>query len=129
MQLAEVMAASRPPAGSMEKAERKWRKSASWRMRLTPGETENGGFINTTLGAMAGRRSAMASALCRVTGTHPEIAAREVRRALPASSFRCKAPAVRSPSAHSAITASIPVPAEGSSTLSPGLTAAACNAA
>ena len=45
------------------------------------------------------------------------------------SSFRCKAPAVRSPSAHSAMTASIPVPAEGSSTVSPGRTAAACNAA
>ena len=35
----------------------------------------------------------------------------------------------RSPSAHSAITASMPVPAEGSSTTSPGRIAAACSAA
>ena len=52
---ADVIATSRPPAGSMEKAERRWRKSASWRMRWTPGLAENGGFINTTVGCRPGR--------------------------------------------------------------------------
>ena len=55
MQPADVIATSRPPAGSMEKAERRWRKSASWRMRWTPGLAENGGFINTTVGRRPGR--------------------------------------------------------------------------
>ena len=55
MQPADVIATSRPPAGSMEKAERRWRRSASWRMRWTPGLAENGGFINTTVGCRPGR--------------------------------------------------------------------------
>ena len=66
-QWAEVMAASRPPGGSIEKAERRWRRSASWRMRSTPGVAENGGFMSTTPGRRPGRKSAMDSALWRVT--------------------------------------------------------------
>ena len=62
-QWAEVMAASRPPGGSIEKAERRWRRSASWRMRAMPGVAENGGFISTTVGCRPGSRSAMLSAL------------------------------------------------------------------
>ena len=54
-QWAEVMAASRPPGGSIEKAERIWRRSASWRMRSIPGVAENGEFISTTVGRTAGR--------------------------------------------------------------------------
>ena len=61
-QWAEVMAARRPPGGSMENAERRWRRSASWRMRSTPGVAENGGFISTTVGRTSWSRSAMASA-------------------------------------------------------------------
>ena len=59
----EVMAASRPPGGSIEKAERMWRRSASWRMRAIPGVAENGGFMSTTVGRTPGRKSASASAL------------------------------------------------------------------
>ena len=40
-----------------------------------------------------------------------------------------RAPLLRLPRAHSAMTASMPVPAEGSSTMSPGRMAAACSAA
>ena len=49
------MATSRPPGGSMENAERMWRRSASWRRRPTPGLTGNGGFISTTDGTSPGR--------------------------------------------------------------------------
>ena len=127
-QLADVMAASRPPGGSIETAERRCRKSASWRMRATPGVAENGGFITTAVGRRPGRRSAMDSALWRVTRASGKSAARSPARTA-AISFRCSAPAARDPSAHSAITASMPVPAEGSSTTSPGRTAAARSAA
>ena len=54
-QWAEVMAASRPPGGSIEKAERRWRRSASWRIRPIPGVAENGGFISTTVGRTPGQ--------------------------------------------------------------------------
>ena len=127
-QCAEVTAASRPPGGSIAHAERRWFKSASWRRRATPGLTENGGFIRTTVGRTKGRWSAMASALQRVTDAPEKSPSRSPAR-VGASSFRCSAPSALLPSAHSASTASMPVPAEGSSTTSPGRTAAAWSAA
>ena len=127
-QFAEVMAASRPPGGSIEKAERRCRRSASWRIRATPGVAENGGFITTAVGRRPARRSAMDSALWRVTRASGKSAASRPARTA-AISFRCSTPAARVPSAHSAITASMPVPALGSSTTSPGRTAAARSAA
>ena len=50
MQFAEVIVTNRPPGGSIENAERIWRRSASWRMRSTPGVAENGGFMMTAVG-------------------------------------------------------------------------------
>ena len=123
-----VKATSRPPGGSRAKAARTWRRSAPRRLRSTPGVVENGGFMSTTEGRTWGMQSPMASALWRVTdasGNSPSsIPARTA-----ASSLRCSAPAARDPSAHSASTASIPVPAEGSSTTSPGRTRAAWSTA
>ena len=123
IQLAEVMATSRPPSGSIENAERTCRRSAPGRDRKTPGVAENGGFIKTTVGRGPGRWSAIASALWRVTvafGNNP--ASRPAR--VEEISFKCKFPA---PVfwAQAAKTASMPVPAEGSSTTSPKRTPAA----
>ena len=81
------MATSRPPGGSMENAERIWRRSASRRRRCTPGLTENGGFMSTTDGANPGRRSAMDSALCRFTVTSGKSLVRSPAR-VGASSLR-----------------------------------------
>ena len=127
-QWAEVIVTSRPPGGSIEAAERTWRRSASWRLRSTPGVAENGGFINTTVGRMSRSRSAMDSALKAVT-TDPGKSCVSSRARVWAYSLRYSLPVAEPPSAHSAITASMPVPALGSSTTSPGRTAAACNAA
>ena len=66
-QWAEVIVTSRPPGGSIEAAERTWRRSASCRLRSTPGVAENGGFISTTVGRTSRSRSAMDSALKAVT--------------------------------------------------------------
>ena len=93
-QWAEVMAASRPPGGSIEKAERIWRRSASWRMRSIPGVAENGGFISTTVGRTPGRKSARASALWRVTAVPGNKPASSPARTV-AISFRCRCPAAR----------------------------------
>ena len=128
MQLAEVMAVSRPPGGSMEKAERMCRRSASWRMRSTPGVAENGGFMMTVVGRAPPKWSAAFSALMPVTCASGNSRHSNAWRAS-AISFRCRFPAARLPSAHSAITASMPVPADGSSTTSPGRIAAARSAA
>ena len=49
-QWADVIVTRRPPGGSIEAAERTWRRSASRVMRSTPGVAENGGFISTTVG-------------------------------------------------------------------------------
>ena len=85
--------------------------------------------MSTTVGRTAGRRSAMASALNpghRGFGEEPGQEAGpgpgdlvQMERAFAAGPAR----------AHSAMTARIPVPALGSSTMSPGRMAAACKAA
>ncbi len=116
------------PGGSIEKTERMWRGSASWRMRSIPGVAENGRFISTTVGWTYGRKSVRASALWWVTevpGNKPASSP----AGMVAISFRCKRPAAQLPMAHSAITASIPVPVDGFSTVSPSRTAAARSAA
>ena len=126
-QLADVTATSLPPLGSIEQAERTCRKSAPRRLRETPGVAENGGFISTTEGRRCGRKSASDSPLWRVTSAFGKSPASIAART-GAISLRCSAPASFIPSAHWAMTASIPVPAEGSSTVSPGRTAAAFSA-
>ncbi len=87
-------------------------------------DAENGGFINTTVGRTPRSRSAIASASNAVTATPGKS---RVSARVGAYSLRWSAPAARSSSAHCAITASMP--ADGSSTVSSGRTAAACNAA
>ena len=96
--------------------------------RSTPGVAENGGFISTTVGWTSWSRSAMASALkAVVTACGNRWVRRRARAA--AYSLRWRLPAAWAPIAHSAMTASMPVPAEGSSTVSPGRMAAAWSAA
>ena len=65
----DVIATNRPPGGSIENAERMWRRSASSRRRSTPGLAENGGFISATEGTSPSRWSAMFSAFLRSTET------------------------------------------------------------
>ena len=127
-QWAEVIVTSRPPGGSIEVAERTWRRSASRVMRWTPGVAENGGFISTTVGRTSRSRSAMVSALKAVTTAagNSSVSNRALTRAY---SLRWRLPTAVLPSAHCAITASMPVPADGSSTTSPGRIAAAWRAA
>ena len=127
-QWAEVIVTSRPPGGSIEAAERTWRRSASRVVRSTPGVAENGGFISTTVGRTSCSRSAMDSALNAVT-TACGNSRVSSRARVCAYSLRWRLPVTEVPSAHSAITASMPVPALGSSTTSPGRIAAAWRAA
>ena len=113
-QPAPVMATSRPPCSSRAKAEAIWRSAASFTVRSTCATAENGGFIRMTLGrAEMGMRSSIDAASCLLTAT-PENKC-DSSAALPsASSFSTSlAPA------SSAWIANMPVPAEGSSTVSP----------
>ena len=99
-------------------------------MRWTPGLAENGGFINTTvgrrsgqiigdgLGVVAGDRRVLEQ-----SGKQPGADGGNLVQVQGRARMACL------PSAHSAMTASMPVPAEGSSTMSPGRMAAACSAA
>ena len=97
-----------------------WRIAASAKRPSTLGEAEKGGFISTTLGRIAGSRwSWICSALCRVTATS--------RNRRPSSPARVSAISFRASRAlaSSAKIASNPVPADGSSTTSAGVSAAA----
>ena len=124
----EEIVTSLPPGGSIDAAERMCLRSAWRRVRSMPGLAEKGGFIRMTVGRSSGRRSAIDSALCAVTGDAGKSEARS-RDRTSAISLRWSASGDSAPSAHCAMTASMPVPAEGSRTMSPGRIAAACSAA
>ena len=121
--LAPVMATRRPPSASRARADEMCRSAASATRSLTWAATEKGGFINTTVGRTAGSRwSWMWAASCRVTPTHGNRRSRRDAR-VSANSLSTKlAPA------NSAWIARSPVPAEGSSTRSAGVIAAAAHA-
>ena len=125
-QLAPVTATRRPHGARAAKADLTWARS-TWRARLpTVGRAANGGFMRTTSGRTSGSRSRMRSALCRVADASGKISARRPWRT-GESSFRCSRAGSSRTAAGSA--ARTPVPAEGSSTVSPARTSAARKAA
>ena len=118
VRLAPVIATSRPPsAGGQRRREMPQRRVRNPPLDL--GDTENGGFINTTLGRTppSGRRSGRRRAA--MTGDVANSCSSSPAR-VGASSFN-----VRAAPASSAKIANSPVPAEGSSTTSAGVRPAA----
>src|SRR4051812_3281208 len=106
------MATNRPPSARRASAEATCFTTAPATRPSMLGDTENGGFINTTLGRTpAGRWSWICSALCRETGAVANSRSSRPAR-VGASSFSASvAPA------SSAKIANSPVPAEGSCTV------------
>ena len=121
---APVMATRRPPSARRARAERTWRRMVSAMRRSTWAIAENGGFISTTLGRTpAPRWSSICAASNRVTGMLGK------RRASRPARVSASSLSMSAPPASSARMASRPVPAEGSSTRSAGVIAAAVLAA
>ncbi len=135
---APVMATRRPPSASRASAEAICRQAASATRPSTCPPAENGGLISTTLGRSCGSRwSSMWAASKRVTDAAGKREASRPARVSPSSLSASDGPpqafSVRfaegdpmpAPPASSAKQASSPVPAEGSSTTSSAVMAAA----
>lgn len=112
--VAEVIATSRPPGSSRASADAMCRSAASFIARSTCAMAEKGGFIRTTVGRWpTGSLSSIDAASCLLTGASMILLSSSARVSL--SSLRTRFARISS-----ACTASIPVPADGSSTTSPG---------
>ena len=121
--LAPVMVTSRPPGARRASAEATWRKAASRMRPSTWAMTENGGFISTTVGTRQGSRwSSIWAASKRVTERAGKREESRPARISASSLTRSVPPAISARMARS------PVPAEGSSTRSAGVIAAAVTA-
>ena len=118
------MATSRPPGQSLASAEAIWRCAASGMARSTWASAEKGGFISTTVGAIAAsRRSSICAASKRLTRTPGKRRPRRSARVSANSLSENDAPASSAKMARS------PVPADGSRTRSVEVSLAAVLAA
>ncbi len=121
---APVIVTRRPPGARRFSAEAIWRKQAPATRLATCVIAENGGFIRMTLGAEPTPRwSSIWAASNRVTSVAGKREARRCPRRSESSLSASVVPAI------SANIASRPVPADGSSTTSPGVMPAAVSAA